>query len=102
MLTRNCPVKNGMTCAECKRKSFLTDRMGIRFPVMCRFGCSEIFNSRPIYMGDRLGEIKNADFVTLYFTRESSAAVNAVLSAYRNGSKVKGEFTRGLYYRGLE
>ena len=102
MLTRNCPIKNGKTCTECKGKSYLTDRMGIRFPVMCNMGTSEILNSRPIYVGDRLGEIKNLDFITLYFTRESGEAVEAVLDAYRKGKSVKGEFTRGLYYRGVE
>ena len=102
MLTRNCPIKNGKTCNECKGKSVLTDRMGIRFPVMCNMGTSEILNSRPIYLGDRLGEIKNLDFITLYFTRESGEAVEAVLDAYRKGKSVKGEFTRGLYYRGVE
>lgn len=102
MLTRNCPIQNGKSCAECKGKSALTDRMGIRFPVMCNMGTSEILNSRPIYMGDRLGEIRNMDFITLYFTRESGEAVEAVLDAYRKGKSVKGEFTRGLYYRGVE
>lgn len=102
MLTRNCPIKNGKTCAECKGKSFLTDRMGIRFPVVCNMGTSEVLNSRPIYMGDRLSEIKNMDFITLYFTREKGETVEAVLDAYRKGKGVKGEFTRGLYYRGVE
>lgn len=99
MLTRNCPMKNAGTCGDCQRKGYLTDRMGIRFPVVCTNGCSEILNSRPIYMGDRLSEIKNMDFITLYFTKESSESVNAVLDAYRKGKKASGEFTRGLYYR---
>lgn len=102
MLTRNCPIRNGKTCAVCKGKSVLTDRMGIRFPVICNMGASEILNSRPIYMGDRLREIRNMDFITLYFTRERGEAVEAVLDAYRKGKSVKGEFTRGLYYRGVE
>ena len=46
MLTRNCPIKNGKTCAECDKKGKLTDRKGIEFPVMCRAGYSEILNSR--------------------------------------------------------
>lgn len=100
MLTRNCPVRNGKTCDECKSNSFLTDRMNKKFPVVCSFGCSEILNSQPIYMGDRLKEIENLDFITFYFTKEKKELCEAVLDAYRKGKSVKGEFTRGLYYRG--
>ncbi|MGN0467330.1 MAG: U32 family peptidase, partial [Acutalibacteraceae bacterium] len=102
MLTRNCPIKNVKSCSQCERKSFLTDRMGIRFPVVCTNGCSEILNSRPIYLADRLDEIKNIDFLTLYFTTESGSEVQTVLDSYRNKKSAVGEFTRGLYYRGVE
>lgn len=102
MLVRNCPIKNVKTCSECKGKSFLTDRMGIRFPVACKGYYREILNSRAIYMGDRLDEIKNTDFLLFLFTREKRENVDAVLEAYRKGKKAKGDFTRGLYYRGVE
>lgn len=102
MLTRNCPIKNGKTCAECKRKSKLTDRKGIEFPVLCQNGFSELFNSRPVYMLDRLNEIKNTDFDMLVFTTEQEEEIKAVLNRYKNRSKPDGEFTRGLYYRGVE
>lgn len=100
MLTRNCPIRNGKTCDECKSNSYLTDRMNKKFPVVCSFGCSEILNSQPIYMGDRMKEIENLDFITFYFTKEKKELCEAVLDAYRKGKSVKGEFTRGLYYRG--
>ncbi len=102
MLTRNCPVRNGKTCDECKGNSYLTDRMGIKFPVVCSFGTSEILNSCPIYMADRMNEIENMDFITFYFTKESPEMCEAVLNAYRTGKKAKGDFTRGLYYRGTK
>lgn len=102
MLTRNCPVKNATTCEECKKKGYLTDRMGIRFPVTCNFSSSEVLNSRPIYMADRLSEIKNMDFITLYFTKESKESVDAVIDAYKKEKKFSGEFTRGLYYRDVQ
>lgn len=102
MLTRNCPIRNGKTCAECKGDSFLTDRMGMKFPVVCKMGASEILNSQPIYMGDRLDEIRNVDFITFYFTKEKREMCEAVLEAYRKGKGVKGNFTRGLYYREVE
>ena len=102
MLTRNCPVKNGTDCETCKGRGVLTDRMNKSFPVVCSFGCSEVLNSQPVYMADRLTEIKNVDFLTLYFTREKKEIAEAVLDAYRKGKAVKGDYTRGLYYRGAE
>lgn len=102
MLTRNCPMKNVTDCSQCKQSGFLKDRKGIIFPIACTNGCSEILNSRPIYMADRLDEIKNMDFITLYFTRESDFEVQAVLDAYKSGKSPSGEFTRGLYYREVQ
>lgn len=102
MLTRNCPLKNSRTCDECKGGGYLTDRMNKKFPVMCNFGCSEVLNSQPIYMADRLDEIKNIDLLTLYFTKEKKEVAEAILDAYRKGKGIKGDYTRGLYYRGAE
>lgn len=102
MLTRNCPVKNGKTCEECKRNSSITDRKGISFPVRCSMGYSEILNSRPIYMADRLNEIKNNDFLFFNFTVETKDEINAIMNAYYSEKKPDGDFTRGLLYRGVE
>ena len=101
MLTRNCPSRNGRPCQECKGRGYLTDRLDKKFPILCSWGCSEILNSQPIYMGDRLSEIKNCDFITFFFTKEKKELCEAVLDAYRKGRGVKGDFTRGLYYRGV-
>lgn len=102
MLTRNCPVKNGKSCAECSRKSGITDRMGIKFPVRCSFGYSEILNSRPIYMADRLREIPPADFWFFNFTIETRTEVENIINSYKRGASPAGEYTRGLLYRGVE
>ena len=53
-------------------------------------------------MADRLGEIKNADFLLLYFTDESKEEAQKIIIAYKIGKKPDGEFTRGLLYRGVE
>lgn len=102
MLTRNCPVKNGKTCDECKRGSSISDRKGISFPVRCFMGYSEILNSRPIYMADRLSEIKNNDFLFFNFTVETKDEVNKIMNSYYNEESPDDEFTRGLLYRGVE
>lgn len=102
MLTRNCPVRNVKTCAECKKSGTLTDRKNTVFPIECHNCCSDILNSRPVYMADRLGEIKNVDFILLYFTDESASHAAEIINAYKNSLKPQGEFTRGLFYRGVE
>ena len=103
MLTRNCPQKNGKSCTECRRSGKLTDRRGIDFPIDCHSGCSEILNSVPVYMADRLSEIRNMDFMLLYFTDENREKTSLVIHDYIKGSKKPhGEFTRGLLYRGVE
>ncbi|MEI6578975.1 MAG: DUF3656 domain-containing protein, partial [Eubacteriales bacterium] len=102
MLTRNCPIANGVLCKACNGQGKLTDRMGIDFPVMCSNDCAEVLNSRPLYMADRLAEMENMDFLTLYFTIETKEECAAIIEAYSKGSPPQGEFTRGLYYRGVE
>ncbi len=101
MLTRNCPLKNGRTCAECDKNGKLTDRKEISFPVRCRAGFSELFNSRPLWLAERTDEFAT-DFMTLYFTFETPEECENVISRYRDGKPACGEYTRGLYYRGVE
>ncbi len=102
MLTRNCPQKNGKSCSDCKKNGKLVDRRGIEFPIECRMGVNDILNSVPVYMADRLTEIRNMDFMLLYFTKESKETCAEVISSYIRSGKAKGDFTRGLLYRGVE
>jgi putative protease len=102
MLVRNCPQKNGKTCKDCKRNGKLVDRKGIEFPIECRMGVNDILNSVPVYMADRLTEIRNMDFMLLYFTKEDKETCAEVISPYIRSGKAKGDFTRGLLYRGVE
>lgn len=102
MLCRNCPQKNGKTCAECKQTGKLTDRRGVEFPIDCHSGASEILNSVPAFMADRLTEIRGMDFMLLYFTDESSEKCSEIINSYLKSGKPHGEFTRGLMYRGVE
>ena len=102
MLTRNCPQKNGKSCSDCRQDGKLIDRRGIEFPIECRMGVNDILNSVPVYMADRLNEIRNMDFMLLYFTTESKEIVREIITAYINSGKAKGDFTRGLLYRGVE
>ncbi len=102
MLTRNCPAKNARDCTKCDKNAYLTDRLGVQFPIVCSNGFSELLNSRPIYMAERLSELKNIDFMILYFTKESPEECLQIITSYSNKEKYLGELTRGLYYRGVE
>lgn len=99
MLVRNCPGKNGAGCKTCRGHCHLTDRMGVKFPVMCRGEFSEVFNSRPLWMFDKKHELLLFDFEVLYFTDEPREECRAVLTAAKNGLKPSSLYTRGLYYR---
>lgn len=98
MIMRACPNENIGGCSKCTKKQ-LTDRMGVKFPLVCGYGFTEMLNSRPLYMGDRLDEL-NCDFILLYFTDESKDEIGRIFSSYENSLSPQGEFTRGLLYRG--
>lgn len=100
MLVRTCPVKVSAGCANCKAgENFITDRKGNRFYTNCAYGCSEIFNPIPLFMADRLSELKQLDFFTLNFTIESQEECERVFRLYQEGGEFGKEFTRGLLYK---
>ncbi len=111
MLTRNCPAslslkgcsgqaKNGGECS-------VTDRTGRVFPVICRMGCSEIFN--PVMMSvaenvaGRSCDELSLDWVTMRFTTESAQECAAVIGGFTGGrlSAEKG-VTSGMYFKGVQ
>ena len=104
MLMRNCPCRAAEGCGRCGGHGTLTDRRGVRFPVMCSEpgGCSELLNSVPLYLADRLRELPSLDFLLLHFTDETPERVAAVLREYRTGGVPPAAFTRGLTRRGVE
>lgn len=102
MITRNCPAKNGNSCKDCSRTPVLTDRKGIKFPMICNFGCTEVLNSVPLYMADRINEIKNIDFLVLRYTVENSVESGENLNAFNRNEQCKNGITRGLYYKDVD
>ncbi len=86
MLTEKCVGKELGSCEDCRRgKLTLTDRRGISFPVLYRYGHrSAIFNSVPVYMADREAEltrngIKMRHFI---FSTESAKEAANIIKAY--------------------
>ena len=99
MIFRNCPGKNGKGCEKCSGITSITDRKNIKFMISCRGNFSELYNSRPVYVLDRLSEFKNLDFIVLYFTDESKSQCEKIIAAAVTCKIPHGEYTRGLYYR---
>ena len=103
MLTKNCPVKNGLGCLSKEEYCKITDRKGKVFPVICRNGFSEILNCNPTYAADIKDKIC-ADVAYLYFTTESKNDVLNIINDFTGKKAPKPPefpFTRGLLKGGV-
>ena len=109
MVTENCMTGNAGNCRGDKRlcdgENALTDRTGARFPLLGQYGCRcEIENSRTLFLADK-PEWRSCGltWARLRFTTESPTQCDAVLRRYQDeGDWTPEEFTRGLFYRGVE
>lgn len=112
MVMENCPLRAQNMCQKGKMKHSLCDRKNEKFPLKCNEGCVlEILNSKPIYMADKLENVKNLKIsrARLIFTVENSAECGKIIEEYKialSGKNVKAPekntFTRGHFYRGVE
>ena len=114
MITRNCPAalspkgctgfsKSGTDGKYCS----ITDRTGRELPVLCRMGCSEIFN--PVMMSvaenvaGRSSDELSLDWVTLKFTTESREQCAAVIGDFLHGTLSREKtITSGMYFKGVQ
>ncbi len=110
MLTRNCPAavspkgctgnaKEGGVCG-------IVDRTGRELPVICRMGCSEIFN--PVMMSvvenvaGKSSEALSLDWVTMRFTDEDDEQCSRIINEYTHGNVTReAGITAGLYFKGV-
>ena len=118
MITENCIVANAFGCryfhqrcdaaqpdSACARAPELTDRMGERFPVLHAYGCrSEIQNAKTLWLADKPDYQKvGLTYARLRFTTEPAQDCVRILRAYKGLDHfVPSDFTRGLFYRGVE
>lgn len=103
MLTRNCPYQNdGKGCKNCKTPPMIRDRKGKNFPIICDKRSCEILNCVPLTLSDRQNEIHDVDFQVFNFTVENSVEISGKLQDYIEKINTTDEFTRALYYRGVE
>ena len=104
MVTENCPLRCSGRCSG-GNGGVLTDRTGAQFPVLCGYGCRpEIQNSRPLYLADK-PEWTNCGlrWARLRFTTETAEEALDILRRYQEADCPPPEdFTRGLFYRGVE
>ena len=102
MVTRNCPIRLS-GCRDCKGFGTLTDRKKEVFEVRCTGRrCSEIFNSKPVYLADKLEEVSGIDYGLLSFTTEGAKQVDRILLRYTQTHEPMENITRGLYYRNVK
>ena len=107
MLTRNCPLANSPKgCLNCKHTLYIRDRKGVEFPVQCtKWGgrpvYSEVLNSVPLVLSDWLDHGVNADFGVLRFTVENAVECGEILERFIKREKPHGDYTRGLFTRGV-
>lgn len=106
MAFRNCPVRAQIGCNKCDRNRTLTDRKGVSFAVRCApdaigSGVSELYNSVPLYLADRLEELNGLSFLTLWFTEETPEQCKNIARDYtgQKSAVPPKDYTRGLYYR---
>lgn len=102
MVTRNCPIRLS-GCKDCKGFGTLTDRKKEVFEVRCtgrRY--SEIFNSKPVYLADKMDEVSGIDYGLLSFTTEGAKQVDRILLRYTQTHEPMENITRGLYYRNVK
>ena len=99
MLMRNCPISSEVGCSGCK--GYLRDRKNKRFYISCHKdkGYFELLNGEPLYLFDK--KRIPSDFETIMLTKENADEAKEVFLSYLENRCPSGEFTRGLYYRGV-
>lgn len=106
MNTENCVLMAEYGKCQCKSGEFylLKDRISKHFPVLAnKYNCTNtIYNSAPICMSDKLGELSKTKVNTyrFIFTTENESEIDHVIEIYKSHGKADFEFTRGHFFRG--
>ena len=103
MTAENCILKNMDKCT-CNGMGRIKDRTGREFIVIkdgdiCR---SVVLNSVPLYMGDKIEDLKSAgiDYLCLMFTDETKERCREISENYINSKPIEDfEYTRLQFYR---
>lgn len=107
MTVKNCLVKSSLNKCGCVKDEiyYLRDRKNICFPLECIKGecINVIYNSAPIFMADRMHEVKkiSAAYHRFDFTDETPSQIHTIVEQYDTGKKSNEFFTRGHFYNGV-
>ena len=98
MVTEKCVGKELGSCDSCTNgQTVLTDRRGVRFPVLRIFEHrSLIVNSLPLYMADRQNELQRNGITAghFIFTTETKDEIRKLIAAYKNDTPPTAEVRR--------
>ena len=104
MVMENCVIGNNVGC-RCEQGNYLSDRTGAQFPLLPVWNHrNEIENSKALFLADK-PEYRNIglSYARLRFTTESPQECVSILRRYQgHGDWQPADFTRGLFYRGVD
>ncbi len=107
MTVKNCIIKSLNGKCNCDGQThYIKDRKGVYFPFYSnKQTCTNIiYNSVPVYMGDKIDELTsiNASWLRFDFVDETPEQIKQIAQCFKAGTKMpEGTFTRGHYYRGV-
>ena len=108
MLMENCVIKNRTGTCTCQTGTVrLVDRVGEEFPIVkdpgtCR---NVLLNGKKLYLLDKKDAFRGMGLwaLRLQFTTENPSEIDKVLMDYQGRAVFDaGNYTRGLYSRGVE
>ena len=112
MISAQCVVKTAGRCTHSPGITFLTDRLGSRFPVknQCTYCYNVIYNTLPLYLGMQKEEIRRLAprMLRIQFSIETKEQTREILelarSTFFGGSSPSApdfEYTQGHFRRGV-
>lgn len=106
MVTENCIIKNRTGVCSCDNVVNLVDHAGARYPLEKESGCRNlVLSPRKIFLADRREDWISLGlrWARLNFTTENPRECLQIMRSYLGKeSFIPADFTRGLYYSGME
>ncbi|MCR2032519.1 peptidase U32 family protein [Anaerofustis stercorihominis] len=100
MTARNCPIKEEIGCKNCNKNQYLIDRMDKKFRVKCNGQTSEIYNTYPLCIFDKLDRLDSDINKIFIFNNESIYDIKKVITYFEKKEMINNA-TRGCYFRKL-
>lgn len=106
MTTQYCPISSSIGKCDCHSGKYtLIDRKNESFTILKNGNSSacNILNSKPVYMAERMNELKrsNCSYFNFLFTTETAEECKHILNLYKSEIPFDKPFTRGHFYRGI-